>query len=674
MTSIHVHKMTIRSLGLSCALFCSFLTVASWSCAADLIFIRSPKTSALELERLRTSADFYGLNLIVVVASSPRDAFEIDKVVKHKETVGVAMAADALAAVNRNALLRSLERVQGDNIPLLILGVGQDVDQALLKTWSGGAISGYSHLESPGHPQYIFGRVDGFTSQLADMGIPLSVEDALILVVGENASVQNIVSLRDDHKTSPLFIETVVQRQKVFVASAMFSVGSSTDQDVTVNAFLRIAPEMMFIRYCAGERGWHVLHHYANFTIDDPWLRQPYGYVDYNGLLAEMQRHNFHTTIAFIPWNYNRNELRVVSLFRDHPDRFSIAIHGNNHDHKEFTNYGSKPLAAQVGDLKQSLARMEKFRELTGIPYDKVMVFPHSIAPKDTLGALKTYNYLATVNSSNVPQGDAKPTDALFDLRPVSVSFAGFPSFSRYPVAVPISNRYIAISDFLDNPLLFYAHSDFFARGSNAFDDVADKVNKLEPDTQWRSLGDIVRHLYLVKLREDDCNYDVLAFSNGISLENSSGRDAIFYLRKQETGPQTIKSVVADGQPYPYRLQDGYLTLSLAIPKGTRRNVDIQYQNNLDLATIDASHTSYVVYALRLGSDFRDVYLAKSKIGLAITRFYNDHDIKPWQVLGSLLVLVIICTYACYRWRVLITRRRRTLNEAWKCSPAAKPL
>src|SRR5260370_28184823 len=135
----------------------------------------------------------------------------------------------------------------------------------------------------------------------------------------------------------------------------------------------------MFVKYCAGEQGWHAIHQYANLTIDDPWLRPSYGYVDYKGLLDEMERHNFHTTIAFIPWNYDRSDPAVVSLFRSHPYRFSIAVHGDNHDHKEFTDYPSKPLADQIDDLKQALARMQKFRPLTGIPCDDVMVFPHSI-------------------------------------------------------------------------------------------------------------------------------------------------------------------------------------------------------------------------------------------------------------------------------------------------------
>jgi hypothetical protein len=474
-------------------------------------------------------------------------------------------------------------------------------------------------------------------------------------VLGEKSSAQRLMSVWHDQQVSPVFIESTVEQLQIFVVCDLSPDDSLTGEGV-VNAFLRVAPAMMFIKYCAGERGWHAPHHYANFTIDDPWLRQPYGYVDYKGLLQEMERHDFHTTIAFIPWNYDRSEPGVVGLFRNHPERFSIAIHGDNHDHKEFTDYRRKPLAVQIADLKQSLARMEKFRTLTGIPYDKVMVFPHSIAPEGTLGALKTYNYLATVNSTNVPEDSARPTGLSFALRPVTLSFAGFPSISRYSVAAPIPKYLIAINEFLGNPLLFYGHSEDLARGVAAFDSTADKVNQLEPDTQWRGLGHIVRHLYVVKLR-DDSIYDVLAFSSNICLENFSVRDSIFYVRKQEIGGETIDSVSVDGQNLEYQLQGDSLNFRVPVPKGNSRCIAIQYQNDLVLGSIGTSNDSVVVYLVRTASDFRDNYLSKTALGLAFIRFYNKHEVTPAQVLACAFALMLVCLYAGYRWRVFVTRR-----------------
>jgi hypothetical protein len=663
MVSTRFGKIAICSLRVTWIVLFLLLTSASCCYSADVVFIRSPGGPSTEQEQLEIATNFYGLDLKIIMASSANDDLALSRAVEREETVGVAIAANTLAVVNQERLLRALQRRGGSSAPVLILGVAPDVDPSLLRTWSGGTALGCRRLESSLRSQYMFGRVDGLTRQLADLEIPPPSKNVSYLVLGENSAAQRIISVRHDHQVSPVFIETTVQQLKVFVACAISPEESLTDGQDVVNAFLRVAPAMMFIRHCAGERGWHAPHYYANFTIDDPWLRQPYGYVDYEGLLEEMERHDFHTTIAFIPWNYDRSEPGVVSLFRNHPERFSIAIHGDNHDHKEFTDYRSKPLAIQIAALKQSLARMERLQTLTGIPYDKVMIFPHSIAPEKTMAALKTYNYLATINSTNVPQDAVKPSALSFALRPVTLSFAGFPSISRYSVAAPIPKDLIAINQFLGNPLLFYGHSDFFARGIDAFDGVADEVNRLEPDTQWRSLGDIVRYLYVVRLR-DDSDYDVLAFSSSICLNNISGRDSIFYVRKQEIGGQSINSVLVNDQQSHYTLQDGYLDFSVLVPMGNTRCVAIQYENDLELASIATTNDSLVVYLLRMASDFRDIYLSKSATGLAVIRFYTELGGKPARVLGCALVFIMVCIYASHRWRVFVRRRHQLLSKA----------
>lgn len=646
--------LSLRTAGLALLLV---LMSASYCYSSEIVFIRSSEGPSAAPRQLEIASSFYGLNLRVVTAPAVHDATLLSREVKRQETIGVVIAVDALPLVDEPALLRALHRAGGSNVPVLILRVEPNTDPALLRAWSDGSVVGCEHPGNLARPQYVFGKVDGFTRQLTGVEIPLAAQDVSYLLTGERDESQRVASIRDDDQAFPVAIETVVQQVKVFMASAVFSGGSLTEGQDLVSAFLRVAPEMMFVRYCAGERGWHSVHHYANLTIDDPWLRQPYGYVDYEGLLEEMEKHNFHTTIAFIPWNYDRSQPEVVSLFRNHPERFSIAIHGNNHDHKEFTDYRSRPLAFQVGDLKQALARMEKFSALTGIPYDKIMIFPHSIAPEGTLEALKTYNYLATVNSTNVPQGGVNPSDLSFSLRPVTLSFGNFASVSRYSVTAPVSEAFIAINQFLDNPLLFYGHSDFFAKGIDAFDGVADDVDKLAPDTQWRGLGDVAKHLYAVKLR-DDSNYDVAAFSSDICLENITGRDATFYVRRQETEGEAIKSVSLDGKPYEYRLQNGYLSLIVPIPMSGTRCVAIRYKNDLELASISTSHHSVIVYLLRMGSDFRDIYLSKFPAGLALIRFYNEHELKPAQVVGCLVAFLVLCIYAGYRLRVFAKKVR----------------
>jgi hypothetical protein len=626
-----------------CGIVLFVVASSLWCFSADIVLLRSGAASS-EQHELELASQFYGLNLRVVTASSNDAADGLDAV-KQNRTIAVAVEANALSLFDQKSLLRALYRKQG-NIPLLILGISSETNTTLLDSWSGGAVIGTDHLASPVQLQYAVGHVQGITEQLSDREIPFPGDETFFFTFAGGGKVEEIMAVRNSHQAVPVFVAADLRGQKVFLLCKKHSrlEDGKRTPDSMVSAFAEIAPVMMFTKYCAGERGWHAIHHYANLTIDDPWLREPYGHLSYKGLLTEMEKHDFHTTIAFIPWNYDRSEAGVVSLFQNHPDRFSICVHGDNHDHKEFEDLKSKPLGVQVAALKQSLARMGKFQGLTRIPYNNVFVFPHSIGTENILEGLKNYNFLATINSSNIPMDRLRPPSFLFNLRPVTLSFANFPSIIRYPATMPSPGTFLGVNEFLDNPLFLYSHHDFFAGGIDSFDKMADEVNHLEPDTRWRSVGEIVNHLYLVRLR-DDSNYDVLTFSGSIGLENTSGRDLIFYVRKRETGSPVISSVSVDGQPVPFHLRGGDLNLSVPIPAGKSRSLLLQYKNDLDLASISTAKSSFRVSVLRKISDYRDITLSKYRLGQLITDYYYKHDETPLRIvlIGCTLVLCGIC-------------------------------
>ena len=375
-----------------------------------MILIRSAGAESSEQRELELATQFYGLNLKIVTVRSGNNALKPLDPLQLDQTMAVAIEADALATINKKAILHSLHRKRGRDVPLLILGVGPETDPRLLSTWSGGATLGTERLIGPGL-HYLVGTVPGITEQLTGQQITFPDDTAIYFVLAQRSGAQQIISVTDGHQVVPMFIETGIDQQKVFLLckrQPRHSRIERTPED-TETAFADVAAVMIFTKHCAGDRGWHALYHDANLTIDDPWLREPYGHLDYNKLLAEMESHNFHTTIAFIPWNYDRSEQQVVALFREHPERFTICVHGDNHDHKEFDDYESKSLTLQIAALRQSLARMEKFQALTGIPYDKVFVFPHNIGSERILEQLKTYNFDATVNSLSVPMDRTRP-------------------------------------------------------------------------------------------------------------------------------------------------------------------------------------------------------------------------------------------------------------------------
>jgi hypothetical protein len=651
-------RVANRPVRAASAVLLLMLMSSLWCYSSDVVLIRSAGGPSSEQHELELATQFYGLGLKVVTASANIPVAALGPV-QQNATLAVAIEANALAAVNQKALLRGLHRL-GGSVPLLILGVTPETDPTLLSTWSGGAAVGTKHLASPGRLHYVVGNVAGITEQLTELEIPFPGDDTFYFVLAGDSGAQEIMAVRNDQQVVPVFIEADFRQQKVFLLCKRHPPGDGAVEwsaDSMVTAFAEVAPMMIFTKHCAGDRGWHALHHYANLTIDDPWLREPYGHLIYKDLLKEMEKHDFHTTIAFIPWNYDRSEAEVISLFRSYPERFSICIHGDNHDHKEFEDLGSKPLSLQIAGLKQSLARMEKFQILTGIPYDNVFVFPHSIGTESILEELKNYNFLATINSSNVPMDRPRPPSPLFAMRPVTLSFGDFPSISRYPAAMKNPSGFIGINEFLDNPLFFYSHHDLFASGMDAFDGMADEINKLEPDTRWRGVGDIVKHLYLVRQR-DDSNYDVLTFSSSFDLNNTSERDLVFYVQKQESGSPVIASVSVDGRHVPFQLRGEYLDLSVPVHAGKARRVVIQYRNDLDLASISTSKSSLRVYLLRKASDYRDMTLSKSYVGQAFADYYDKHKISPLTVIVCCCALIIFSI--CGTWRMLVIMKRRT--------------
>jgi hypothetical protein len=631
-----------------------------WCYGADVVFVRSAAGSSAEQHQVEIAATFYGLNVKYVTAGDAKE--ELSRAVQQDATLAVAIEANTLALVNQRVLLPALHRKSGDVVPVLILGITPDTDPSLLKMWSDGAVIACRNLQSPLPLQYKFGLVEGITQQLSGVEIPFAGRKTAYLSLARHSKAQLLLGAAGDGQVAALFVETNLHRQELFLAAKMPSLSHGVSEwsaENVVGAFAEIAPVMIFVKHSAGERGWRAVHHYANLTIDDPWLREPYGFLSYSGLLQEMEIHNFHTTIAFIPWNYDRSQPGVVSLLRSHADRFSICLHGNDHDHKEFTDLQTKPLPLQVAALRQSLVRMEKFQALTGIPYDRVMVFPHSIGSEVILDELRTHNFLATVNSSNVPMDRIRPSSLLFALRPVTLLFADFPSLLRYSTKMQMPNGFLAMNEFLDNPLFFYCHHDSFENGMDAFNATADAVNRLEPDTHWRSLGEIVKHLYLLRKR-DDSDYEVLSFSNDIQLENTIGRDLTFYVKKPESAAASPTSVKVDGSQHPFYLRNGYLEFRVSVVSGKARRVRIEYGADSDLASNSDSTLSPRVYFLRMASDFRDIVLSRYTIGRRLVELYYKNETTAMAVLCAFaLILSSICVFSCLK---AIIRRRNSVS------------
>jgi len=209
--------------------------------------------------------------------------------------------------------------------------------------------------------------------------------------------------------------------------------------------------------------------HHASLIIDDPLLRENYGYLNYRKLLSLMDKHNFFTTIAFIPWNYNRTDKNIAALFRERPDRFSLCVHGCDHTKGEF---GRTDIQHLDNIVKLATARMIEHEKKTGIPFDRVMVFPQGVFTNEALEALKKNKYLAAVNTEPLPVDG-----------PLS---SNFPFYLRYTPEDALN--------YCTNPAFIVLHHNYFKNGYERLTNFIDEVNAHSKNIKWDSVGNSIRH------------------------------------------------------------------------------------------------------------------------------------------------------------------------------------
>lgn len=434
-----------------------------------------------------------------------------------------------------------------------------------------------------------------FTGRTFTSKITTNQEDFALALSETNTSV--IISSKDDlNQSYTIFARITRGLGSIFINTGEPEPTSETfrlsDMYYASNRYSQIVPPMMAMRYALGNSAWHSVYHFANLTIDDPALIEPFESMSYSELLKQMLTHNFHTTIAFPPIHYKSSKASVIHLFISNPDRLSLVQHGNNQDGYEFYKYVAEPgdlypansLAMQEADIQEGLSRLQKHQLSTRIPYGKIMIFPYGISPEQTLVLLKKYNYLATVNAQELPLGvEEEPARWDFDMYQANMDFGNFPTLSRrhpgtYEPFTPDIDL-ILFDLFIGKPALFYSHAnELFATGMTTFNVVADQMNQLQGGVQWQSLDYILKRLYLEKTNSDG-SVDVKMYTNHLILENQSENETKYHIYKEETLNIPIVSLTINGSDYAYRVENGLLTIDGSLLGKSTAEIVITYGN-----------------------------------------------------------------------------------------------
>jgi hypothetical protein len=401
--------------------------------------------------------------------------------------------------------------------------------------------------------------------------------------------------------------------EKTFCKTFLLACSAVADIQEQVNGidvgtyFSRLLPAAMFLRAVFKGLCWHGKHRFANFIIDDPPLKRSYGYLNYRNLLTQMDRCEFASTIAFIPWNYRRTDNRVTQLFRERRDRLSLCVHGCDHTTAEFS---SKDLAVLNSKVQLASARMNSLERWNGLSYSKTMVFPQGRFSTGALTALKANNYLAAVNSSpSATHSGACGALTVADfLTPAVTRHGGFPVFvRRYPAGL----EQFAFDLFFGKPLLAVEHHAYFKDGGARLAEFVTRINSFKK-LQWTGLHDIMKKSYL----EREISNEITAcrlYTNHHLIENHSECDRTFIVTKFETGDVPIQRVLVNGLATRFMMIDNVLEFATRIPALSSRVVQVVYRNSLPHAELERGFASRShVWAHRMLSEFRDNVLCRN--------------------------------------------------------------
>jgi hypothetical protein len=226
-----------------------------------------------------------------------------------------------------------------------------------------------------------------------------------------------------------------------------------------------------------------------------------------------------------------------------------------------------------VADILQGEERAASLAAATGLSLGRAMIFPYNISPAQTLVYLKGRNYLATLNSADVPLGMSRASGWDSHMYPAEMSYASFAVILRYHAqAAPYP-----FDLFLDRPAWLYEHAAVFEDGGLGWlNPIADAVNNLHGAVEWRGVSDILQRLYLEKAA-DDGSREVLFFTDLVRVVNETGQARLYRFRRHDSGNVPLVTVLLDGQPIAFTRAGGWLEASAVLLPGAERAIQVVY-------------------------------------------------------------------------------------------------
>ncbi len=416
------------------------------------------------------------------------------------------------------------------------------------------------------------------------------------------------------------FMASVVQHSSTvfFIAG-----GDIADLDVEVGSrplvhfFSRLLPHAMVLRHLFGAEAWQPRDSYASLVIDDPLIRQEYGFLNFPSLLTLMKQYGFCSNVAFIPHNCRRSLRRTVKLFRENQDCMSLCFHGNDHTGAEFASTDTTLLNTMLMIAEQ---RMKVHRARTGLKCDRIMVFPQGHFSEEAMRVLKAHNFEAAVNTTCHPLN--QPSRLLLrELAQPSIRrYGGFPLFVRTSSA-NINVHDVAFNSFFGRPILIVEHHSAFRLPESVIDAVG-IINSVRPKIRWACLSTVITHAALWR-RTPDGEDQVRPYARSVEIMHDSDVPRRFELKwTDDARPSSVESVVLNGvDVVQFKATGTQLRVTVEVPPHSPQLFSLVHKNPYPALKSLGLRRNAKAFVRRRLSEIKDNYLSKNAHILKMAEF-----------------------------------------------------
>jgi hypothetical protein len=434
----------------------------------------------------------------------------------------------------------------------------------------------------------------------------------------KSAEASDVIMLLDQAET---FISFAVEGRRVFCwsTSAVFDVlktlGAEREFEEAVDQY---APAIIFFRYALKDKVWHNSGRHAALVIDDPLIRNKYGFIDFPDLLSSARRLGYHISLAFIPWNHWRCRTKDTRIFVDYADCFSVCTHGCDHTENEF-------LTSNYSDLirKSHLAkvRVDRLTDRTGLGVEPIMVCPQENYSLEAMRAFSDSRlFLAFANTACIPRDSVleKKVCGADLMMPAQDCFFGLPVFKRWNNQ---DEALLALGMFFGKPAILAEHHDFFRDGYKGIEHVVSVIQKIWPNVTWGSIMNIATTTHL-RRRISEQEHEVRYFTDSFRWDHTDQRPVSYRFFRRAPDGIAVEDIEVNGKAVPFSRDGELLVFEVQAEKPEAFSV----LSRITCTTAPDTGPSGMRYNVsvawrRVLSEFRDNSLSRYPTGLRAARY-----------------------------------------------------